>query len=239
MGREEEKKIDFKGRDFYDLIWYMEEKTLPNEEMLKLKGMGGSVGDVFDEIALFISKRELKKGLKKDLEPLFLGPVDSFVDNFRNIFQRLREKHYINRRIKLLDEIRFNIDFHTDINFFRFNYLCENETRVSFLFKLSDDFFRFSKGSNKKLTKKNEARISWETSISEKGQELAKAYMALFLSKIETYLKKRNNEVYFTWWESKLIKMTDDKFNSEKEIVFFSGQELTSNKKITLETLSL
>ncbi len=101
VGKEEE-KVDFKGRDFYDLIWYMEEKILPNEKMLKLKGVKGSIGDVFDEVALFISKRRLKGGLKKDLEPLFLGPVDSFVNNFRNIFQRLREEHYTNKKIKNL-----------------------------------------------------------------------------------------------------------------------------------------
>jgi len=154
VGREEE-KIDFKGRDFYDLIWYMEEKILPNEEMLKLKGIKGSIGDVFDEIALFISKRKLKEGLKKDLEPLFLGPIGSFADNFRDIFQKLRTR-YMNRKIKELSEIRFNIDFHTDINFSRFDYLCENEIRVSFLFKLSDYFIRFSGGQlgdSRKITK--------------------------------------------------------------------------------------
>lgn len=91
-GKEKE-KIDFKGRDFYDLIWYMEEKILPNEKMLKLKGIKGSVSDVFNEVALFISKRKLKEGLKKDLEPLFLGSIDSFVDNFRPLFQKLRGKY--------------------------------------------------------------------------------------------------------------------------------------------------
>ncbi len=90
----EEEKIDFKGRDFYDLIWYMEKRIQPNKEMLKLKGEKGSVKDVFNKIGLFISKRKLKRGLKKDLEPLFLKPVDSFVDNFANIFRRLKKEHY-------------------------------------------------------------------------------------------------------------------------------------------------
>jgi len=88
-----EENIDFKGRDFYDLIWYMEKKVLPNKNMLKLKGVKGSSKDVFDGIALFISERKLKKGLKKDLEPLFLGSIDSFVDNFKHIFQRLKENY--------------------------------------------------------------------------------------------------------------------------------------------------
>jgi predicted nucleotidyltransferase component of viral defense system len=92
VGKKEE-NIDFKGRDFYDLIWYMERKVLPNKHMLKLKGVKGSTKDLFDDIALFISERKLKKGLKKDLEPLFLGSVNSFVDNFKHIFQRLKENY--------------------------------------------------------------------------------------------------------------------------------------------------
>lgn len=241
VGKEEE-KIDFKGRDFYDLIWYMEEKILPNEEMLKLKGVKGSVGDVFDEVALFISKRKLKEGMKKDLEQLFFEPIDSFVENFRNIFQRLKEQHYMNRKVKLLSEIRFSIDFRSDTHFFRFNYLCEDDTQVSFLFKLSDYFTTFGEGkleNVKELTKDNEAKISWETDISEEGQGFNKRYMSLFLSKIESYLKKHDNEVYFTWWESKFIRMTEDNFNPEKERLFSSAKELASNKKVTLETLRL
>ena len=217
----------------------MEERILPNEEMLKLKGIKSSVGDIFNEVAIFISKRKLKEGLKKDLEPLFLGPVDSFTDNFRNIFQRLREKYYISRKLKLLSEIRFGIDSLTDVNFFRFNYLCEDGTKVSFLFKLSDYFLKRKLENSRKLIKENEAKISWEVSIPEKEQELAKDYIALFLSKIGIYLKKHNNEVYFVQWESKLIKMTDDNFDAAKEIVFSSEKELVLNKKITLEALKL
>jgi len=243
VGREEE-KIDFKGRDFYDLWWYMDRKALPNEQMLDLKNIRGSVGDVFDEIVLFISKRNLlEKGIKNDLEPLFLNPhfANNFADNFRINFQRLREERYINKKIKALSEIKFDIDFHTKTNFFRFDYFCENETRVSFLFKLSDYFIRFSEGrlGDNKLTKENRNKINWGTSISKEKQKLVESYIFLFLSKIDAYLKKHNNEVYFTWWESKFIKMTDDKFNPEREIVFSSGQELVSNKKITLGTLSL
>ncbi len=94
VGKEEE-EIDFKGRDFYDLIWYMENGVLPNEAMLKLKDIKGSVRDVFDEIAIFISKRKLAEGLRRDLEPLFIAPIDSFVDNFRDMFQRLKEKYNV------------------------------------------------------------------------------------------------------------------------------------------------
>jgi len=240
---EEEKKINFKGRDFYDLWWYMDRKILPNEKMLKLKNIKGSVGDVFNKIALFISKRKLKEGIKNDLEPLFFKPdfANNFADNFRINFQRLREERYINRKIKDLSEIKFDIDSRTDINLFKFDYFCEDETKVSFLFKLSDYFIRFSEGKleDDNLTKENKNKINWVALVSEKERGLVKSYISLFLSKIETYLERHNGEVYFTWWESKFIKMTDDKFNPEKEIVFSSGRELAVNKKITLENLSL
>lgn len=95
VGRSEE-KINFKGRDFFDLIWYMEKGILPNEEMLKVNGHKESIGKIFDLISVFITRAELKVGLKKDLEPLFISKdfVDNFVSNFKNIFQKLKEEKY-------------------------------------------------------------------------------------------------------------------------------------------------
>ena len=95
VGKAEE-KINFKGRDFFDLIWYMEKGVLPNEEMLKVNGFRESVGKIFDKISVFVSGAELKAGLKKDLEPLFIsgGFVDNFADNFRNIFENLKNEKY-------------------------------------------------------------------------------------------------------------------------------------------------
>jgi len=238
LGRAEE-KIDFKGRDFYDLWWYMEKGVLPNSKMLKLKNIKKSVGDIFDEISIFISQKNMTKGLKKDLEPLFPEPhfVENFVNNFRSNFQELRRKRYITRKIKFLDKIRFGEDSRTDVNFFRFEYLCEDETKVKFLFKLSDAYWE--KLNNMTLPKEDAEKTSWESPLSKDGLEWMAGYIALFLSKINNYLKRHNSEVYFTWWESKLIKMTDKNFNPEKEIIFPSGQELALNKKATLEILSL
>ena len=100
-GRAEE-KINFKGRDFFDLIWYMEKGILPNKEMLRVNGFEESIEEIFNKISVFITGTELKTGLKKDLEPLFISKnfVDNFVNNFKKVFQNLRDEKYTKRRQK-------------------------------------------------------------------------------------------------------------------------------------------
>jgi predicted nucleotidyltransferase component of viral defense system len=84
--------INFKGRDFYDLIWYMEKGVSPNKEMLKLNGINESSEEVFNKIEIFITKTNIKAGLKRDLEPLFGSAdfVENFANNFIQVFQNLR-----------------------------------------------------------------------------------------------------------------------------------------------------
>jgi len=233
VGKAEE-KINFKGRDFFDLSWYMGKGILPNEEMLKINGFYESIGEIFDQIAVFIANTELKMGLKKDLEPLFVSKnfVDNFVSNFRDEFQSLKDEKYTARKVKELIKISVNIDFHTDIYFIRFDFACEDNTRIIFLFKLSDYFMTYSE-SKDSYDKDIDFRVSLD------NEKVVRKYVTLFLNKIEDYLTRHNNEVYFNRWESKFIRTTDTNFNPEKEIIFSSAKELFNNKKITLENLSL
>lgn len=95
VGRADE-EINYKGRDFYDLIWYMNQRILPDKDMLKANRITGNIGEVFDEISLFIAKPNFKKGLKKDLEHLFPSQefVENFVSIFRETFFRLKKERY-------------------------------------------------------------------------------------------------------------------------------------------------
>lgn len=94
VGNKEE-KINFKGRDFYDLIWYMEKGVQPNEEMLKLHGEK-SVGDIFNKINIFMAETNFSLGLKKDLEFLFSSQdfIKDFTDNFKQIYENLFKEKY-------------------------------------------------------------------------------------------------------------------------------------------------
>ncbi len=88
--------VNFKGRDFYDLIWYMEKGVLPNKKMLEVNDCAMSIGNVFDKISVFIAQRDMKNGLEKDLEPLFDNHrfVANFVETFRDMFTRLKKEKY-------------------------------------------------------------------------------------------------------------------------------------------------
>lgn len=92
-----EEGINFKGRDFYDLIWYMERGILPDPLMLEKKDVKKPLKEIFDEIENFVANnRNFAKGLAGDLRPLFVfgGFVDVFSKNFLEIFRQVRKEKY-------------------------------------------------------------------------------------------------------------------------------------------------
>lgn len=95
LSGKKEDRISFKGRDFYDLIWYMEKEIIPDKNMLELRGNKDSVDKIFDKIEDFISKNNIEKGLKRDLSSLFESQefVENFSKNFINIFRSLRKRY--------------------------------------------------------------------------------------------------------------------------------------------------
>lgn len=70
--------------------------------MLIVNDLKESVGEIFDRISVFIAGAELKTGLKKDLEPLFISKsfVDNFAATFRDTFQRLKIERYTAKKVE-------------------------------------------------------------------------------------------------------------------------------------------
>lgn len=240
IGRAED-NINYKGRDFYDLIWYMEQRILPNEDMLKVNKIKNNIGDVFDEISVFIAKNDFQEGLKRDLEHLFPSQafVENFINAFRGTFYRLKKERYTARKIKTLNEVSVNLNFKNRNHLINFIYSSSKDGFVFFQFTLSLYFIIFREGEIDNILKPDFDNKIIFASIDEKTKPRIKKYIALFLEKINEYLKERDNEVYFDMWESKAIQMTDANFNPEKEIIFNSGEELATNTKIKLEDLQL
>ncbi|MDO8524082.1 MAG: nucleotidyl transferase AbiEii/AbiGii toxin family protein [bacterium] len=90
------KGINFKGRDFYDLIWYMEQGIIPDPIMLEKKEIKKPLKEIFDDIENFVaSNKSFSRGLSADLRPLFAssGFVDAFSKNFLEVFQTARKKY--------------------------------------------------------------------------------------------------------------------------------------------------
>jgi len=82
-------QITFKGRDYFDLIWFLEKGIRPN-----LKRLTAITGFKEKEISQKLNQKVVKietKYLKEDLFPLF--PSEKYVDEFCRNFQKLYQKH--------------------------------------------------------------------------------------------------------------------------------------------------
>ncbi len=86
-------KITFKGRDYYDLIWYLDKAVIPNFPYLKeMTGLSG-LEEVFKALDGKVRKVN-KTYLKQDIEPLFESKsfASDFAKNFKDLY---REKSKI------------------------------------------------------------------------------------------------------------------------------------------------
>ena len=82
--------IQIKGRDFYDLIWYMQNKVIPDKKYLQKQGFSA------DESFLKMDKKVnqiTSQDLIADLEPYFVSKtfIKDWCDNFHQLYKRYRE----------------------------------------------------------------------------------------------------------------------------------------------------
>lgn len=83
--------ITFKGRDYYDLVWFLEKGIKPNYKRLiditKIKSQSEILEKLDEKVSLV-----KENYLKEDLLPLFkeAGLVDSFVTNFKQLYKQKR-----------------------------------------------------------------------------------------------------------------------------------------------------
>ncbi len=87
--------IFYKGRDFFDLIWYMGQHIQPDPTMLRLVGLSQPVPEIFQEISGRVEQMDLR-GLRNDLVPLLTSQefVRQFVASFKETFERIRKEQY-------------------------------------------------------------------------------------------------------------------------------------------------
>ena len=87
-------KITFKGRDYYDLIWYLQKDVKPNMVYIKDLNKISSFKKLFQELDKKIKAINLTY-LKQDIENLFESKsfVEDFVKNFKNIYARYKKQY--------------------------------------------------------------------------------------------------------------------------------------------------
>jgi len=83
-----------KGRDIYDLLWYMQKKIIPDLDYLKAKNVEEATDfhTLFDRLTLkILNNPKTDENLRQDLPPLFGNQtfIENWIKNWKNSFLNL------------------------------------------------------------------------------------------------------------------------------------------------------
>ena len=212
---------DYKGRDIYDLLWYMNKKATPDFDYLVAKGV-----DVNDPKALFdrltidiLNYEKMDALLKEDLLPLFekRAYIENWLKNWRESYLRLLDGYKINT-VTTLESIGVHQDFNTDNFSFVYWYRTEEGGSVRIIYTVSDYWIDFREGDLP--TKINDKIIQLvEGDIKDRLSDKLKQYVTLFYEKTEAYFKKTNRVMLGDSIITKVIRTTADNLNQREQIV--------------------
>lgn len=211
-----------KGRDIYDLLWYMRKKIIPDFDYMLAKNIDiDNIKTLFDKLTLQMNKVS-DNNLKNDLSPLFVDQnfISNWLKNWRETYLRLLENYKI-QSIKNLERINIYQDFNTDTFYFTYTFYTDENNLIKIVCRISDYFIDFHEGDlfiniDKKIENKIEFN-NWN------GQPILsnklKQYVSLFYQKIEKYFKKTKGIMMGDAIVTKLIRMTADNLNPKEQIV--------------------
>lgn len=208
-----------KGRDIYDLLWYMNKKAVPDLAYLAAKGVDiRDLRDLFDKMTVRMNQVN-DNNLRQDLMPLFVDNdyIGNWLKNWRESYMRLLEKYEINT-IAELESVRIYQDFRTDTYSIIYLYRTREGGTVRIVFKISDYWMEYSEGDlkievNENIIKKTEGELEGRLS------DRLKRYVTLFYKKAESYLNNKNRIVLGDNIDTKLIRMTAANLNQKEEIL--------------------
>ncbi len=213
-----------KGRDIYDLLWYMNKKVVPDFDYLTAKDI--DVKDpraLFDKLTIQVNKVS-DKNLEQDLEPLFMDKnyIRDWLKNWRESYLRLLDEYKI-RTIKELESIGIHQDFRTDTFSFVYWYKTEDGGSIRIVYNLSEYWIIYGEGNlqieaDEKLESKIEFRSNGSSSRPTPEEKL-KQYATLFYQKTDKYFKKTNGVMLGDAIITKVIRMTADNLNQKEQIV--------------------
>lgn len=219
----------YKGRDIYDLLWYMNKKTTPDFDYLnaKLEEKGkGKITDIkglFNKITTEILNYEKMDALfQDDLSYLFENPFhfNDWIENWRESYLRFLDDYKINT-VTTFTGLKIDQDFYTDNVLFAFTYNTEDEKYVRILYTVGYDCVIYSDVGNLPIEINDEIfkLVSVSGNMKDKLDDKLKKFATLFYEKTEAYFKKTNNIVLGDKIIIKIIRLTSGNFNPKEEIL--------------------
>ena len=225
----DEKMYEYKGRDIYDLLWYMSKKIVPDLDYLntKLIAKGVEMSDIkklFDTMTVnILNYDKMDDLLRKDLQDLFINRefIDQWLQNWRESYMRYLEEYKI-RTITELDSIIIDMDFYSDNYSFTYLYHTKDGGLVKIICTISDYWIEFREGDlpikiDERLNDKIRLSNHWPPGSAAKDK--LKKYASLFSRKIEAYFKKTNKTILGRQIATKIIRMTAENFNPREQII--------------------
>ncbi len=213
-----------KGRDIYDLLWYMGKKIVPDLDYLIAKNV--DVKDpraLFDRLTLQMNKVN-NKNLEQDLFPLFIDRsyIEHWLQSWRESYLRLLKEYQIYTVTKL-EKVDIHHDVMSDVFSFVFWYLTEDDpaARVRVIYPMSEFWIRgddLPGEPNQDVTKLIEIKMNG-TTTSPASENKLKLFATLFAKKTEDYLRKSNGVVLGDTIRTKFIRMTAENLNQAEQIV--------------------
>ncbi|MCX6761198.1 MAG: nucleotidyl transferase AbiEii/AbiGii toxin family protein [Candidatus Nealsonbacteria bacterium] len=208
-----------KGRDVYDLLWYMGKKVVPDFDYLIAKGIDAKdPRALFDKLTLQMNKVS-DKNLEQDLLPLFVDRtfIKNWLKNWRESYFRLLDEYKINT-VTVLESIGVRRDFHTDNFSFVYLYRTEEGRTIRIIYTISDYWINFRDGDLP--TKIDDKIIQFvEGEMKDQLSDKLKQYATLFYKKTEAYFKKTKRIMLGNNIATKIIRMTADNLNQKEQIV--------------------
>jgi len=213
---------DEKGRDIYDLLWYMGKKIVPDFDYLIAKGIDAKdPRTLFDKLTLKMSTVS-DENLKQDLSPLFVNRtfIEHWLTNWRESYLRLIDDYKI-KTVGKLHEIIIQKDIRTGTYYFGYFYETESKNSVVVRFALSEYWIDFRDGDLPiEVDKKLDGKTKFETTrVSPAQEDKVNQYKNLFYQKTENYFKKTNRIMIGDSIVTKVIRMTADNLNQKEQIL--------------------
>ena len=207
-----------KGRDIYDLLWYMNKKVVPDFDYLVAKGLDmKDPRALFDKLTVQVNKVS-DKNLEQDLEPLFVDKtyIRNWLKNWRESYLRLLDEYKIHT-VTVLQEILIKEDFSTDNFSFTYTYDTLEKDIVKIVYTVTYEWIKFQKplGVDTRDDLMGLVRVESRTELNDQ----IKQFMALFFGKNASYFKKVNNIMLGDAITTKVIRTTADNLNQKEQIV--------------------
>lgn len=215
-----------KGRDIYDLLWYMGKKVVPDFDYTMAKGVDiKDIKTLFDKVTIkILNNPQTDSNLKQDLMPLFLNQayIANWLKNWRETYLHLLDEYKINT-ITTLAGIEIFQHFSTDNFSFTYTYNADDGKFVRIRYIISDYWIDFREGDlSIESDKKLDDKIKFEKdgySSSPASLDKLKQYATLFYQKTENYFKKTNRVMLGNGIITKVIRMTADSLNPKEQIL--------------------